>query len=317
MRRDSLVLPLLKRLLFQSSNSSGGGGSTRGTLPPSSIVFTHRRGQQKRFFIQTAADDGKENVIESELKSTCDARIRGGSSSPNSKGKAINWIVLGMPGVGKGTYAKILSKTMDIEHVSAGDLVREEIGRKTDLGKKMQNIVNSGQLLPDEMVVDAVIKKITMPKTKASERGFLLDGFPRTIAQAERLSETVPVDVVLNFTLEEAILVEKACARRKCGECGKGYNVADIDYTTKDGVRIIMPPLSPPGKCVGKMTMRDDDKEETVRARLEAFKRQSLPVEDWYRKKGMLSEFEILGGIPETTPRLMRFCLEEMKKSSA
>ena len=68
----------------------------------------------------------------------------------------------------------------------------------------MQNIVNSGQLLPDEMVVDAVIKKITMPKTKASERGFLLDGFPRTIAQAERLSETVPVDVVLNFTLEEA-----------------------------------------------------------------------------------------------------------------
>ena len=316
MRRDSLVLPLLKRLLFQNSFSSS-GVSTRGALPPSSIVFTRRRGHQKRFLVQTAADDGKENVIETELKSTCDARIRGGSSSPHSKGKAINWIVLGMPGVGKGTYAKILSKTMDIEHVSAGDLVREEIGRKTDLGEKMQNIVNSGQLLPDEMVVDAVIKKITMPKTKASERGFLLDGFPRTIAQAERLSETVPVDVVLNFTLEEAILVEKACARRKCGECGKGYNVADIDYTTKDGVRIIMPPLSPPGKCVGKMTMRDDDKEETVRARLEAFKRQSLPVEDWYRKKGMLSEFEILGGIPETTPRLMRFCLEEMKKSSA
>ena len=316
MRRDSLVLPLLKRLLFQNSFSSS-GVSTRGALPPSSIVFTRRRGHQKRFLVQTAADDGKENVIESELKSTCDARIRGGSSSPHSKGKAINWIVLGMPGVGKGTYAKILSKTMDIEHVSAGDLVREEIGTKSDLGKKMQNIVNSGQLLPDEMVVDAVIKKITMPKTKASERGFLLDGFPRTIAQAERLSETVPVDVVLNFTLEEAILVEKACARRKCGECGKGYNVADIDYTTKDGVRIIMPPLSPPEKCVGKMTMRDDDKEETVRARLEAFKRQSLPVEDWYRKKGMLSEFEILGGIPETTPRLMRFCLEEMKKSSA
>ena len=316
MRRDSLVLPLLKRLLFQNIFSSS-GVSTRGALPPSSIVFTRRRGHQKRFLVQTAADDGKENVIESELKSTCDARIRGGSSSPHSKGKAINWIVLGMPGVGKGTYAKILSKTMDIEHVSAGDLVREEIGRKTDLGEKMQNIVNSGQLLPDEMVVDAVIKKITMPKTKASERGFLLDGFPRTIAQAEILSETVPVDVVLNFTLEEAILVEKACARRKCGECGKGYNVADIDYTTKDGVRIIMPPLSPPGKCVGKMTMRDDDKEETVRARLEAFKRQSLPVEDWYRKKGMLSEFEILGGIPETTPRLMRFCLEEMKKSSA
>ena len=316
MRRDSLVLPLLKRLLFQNSFSSS-GVSTRGALPPSSIVFTRRRGQQKRFLVQTAADDGKENVIETELKSTCDARIRGGSSSPHSKGKAINWIVLGMPGVGKGTYAKILSKTMDIEHVSAGDLVREEIERKTDLGKKMQNIVNSGQLLPDEMVVDAVIKKITMRKTKASERGFLLDGFPRTIAQAERLSETVPVDVVLNFTLEEAILVEKACARRKCGECGKGYNVADIDYTTKDGVRIIMPPLSPPEKCVGKMTMRDDDKEETVRARLEAFKRQSLPVEDWYRKKGMLSEFEILGGIPETTPRLMRFCLEEMKKSSA
>jgi len=221
-----------------------------------------------------------------------------------------------MPGVGKGTYAKILSKTMDIEHVSAGDLVREEIATQSDLGQRMQKIVNEGQLLPDEMVVDAVIKKITMENTKASKRGFLLDGFPRTIRQADRLSETVRVDVVLNFTLEEAILVEKACARRKCGECGKGYNVADIDYTTKDGVRIIMPPLSPPEKCVGKMTMREDDKEETVRARLDAFKRQSLPVEDWYRKKGMLSEFEILGGIPETTPRLMRFCLEKMKKST-
>ena len=133
-----------------------------------------------------------------------------------------------MPGVGKGTYAKILSKTMDIEHVSAGDLVREEIATQSDLGQRMQKIVNEGQLLPDEMVVDAVIKKITMENTKASKRGFLLDGFPRTIGQADRLSETVRVDVVLNFTLEEAILVEKACARRKCGECGKGYNVADI-----------------------------------------------------------------------------------------
>ena len=121
-----------------------------------------------------------------------------------------------MPGVGKGTYAKILSKTMDIEHVSAGDLVREEIATQSDLGQRMQKIVNEGQLLPDEMVVDAVIKKITMENTKASKRGFLLDGFPRTIGQADRLSRAVRVDVVLNFTLEEAILVEKACARRKC-----------------------------------------------------------------------------------------------------
>ena len=82
-----------------------------------------------------------------------------------------------MPGVGKGTYAKILSKTMDIEHVSAGVLVREEIATQSDLGQRMQKIVNEGQLLPDEMVVDAVIKKITMENTKASKRGFLLDGF--------------------------------------------------------------------------------------------------------------------------------------------
>ena len=263
---------------------------------------------QKRSKASAAAFEDTNDGIQSELKSSCDDRV--------SSNKTINWIVLGMPGVGKGTYAKILSKTMDIEHVSAGDLVREEIATQSDLGQRMQKIVNEGQLLPDEMVVDAVIKKITMENTKASKRGFLLDGFPRTIRQADRLSETVRVDVVLNFTLEEAILVEKACARRKCGECGKGYNVADIDYTTKDGVRIIMPPLSPPEKCVGKMTMREDDKEETVRARLDAFKRQSLPVEDWYRKRGKLSEFEILGGIPETTPRLMRFCLEKMKKST-
>ena len=77
-----------------------------------------------------------------------------------------------------------------------------------------------------------------------------------------------------------------------------------------------MPPLSPPEKCVGKMTMREDDKEETARARVGRVQEQSLPVEDWYRKRGKLSEFEILGGIPETTPRLMRFCLEKMKKST-
>jgi len=316
MRRE-----VLKRLSSTAAHLASHSSTTASAASAlrHSVVFRNQYAR-KRFVQSTttttssasasaAAAEEDLKTIESELKSACDARV--------SSHKPINWIVLGMPGVGKGTYAKILSKTMDIEHVSAGDLVREEIATASALGQKMQKIVNEGQLLPDEMVVDAVIKKITTAKTKASERGFLLDGFPRTIAQAEKLSESVPVDVVLNFTLEEAILVEKACARRKCGECGKGYNVADIDYTTKSGVRIIMPPLSPPEKCVGKMTMRDDDKEETVRARLEAFKKQSLPVEDWYRKKSMLSEFEILGGIPETTPRLMRFCLEQMKKSSA
>jgi adenylate kinase len=316
MRRE-----LLKRLSSTAAHLASHSSTTVAASARRSVirnVLVRNQHARKRFIQSTtttlssasaAAAEEDLKTIESELKSACDERV--------SSQKPINWIVLGMPGVGKGTYAKILSKTMDIEHVSAGDLVREEIATASELGQKMQKIVNEGQLLPDEMVVDAVIKKITTPKTKASERGFLLDGFPRTIAQAEKLSETVPVDVVLNFTLEEAILVEKACARRKCGECGKGYNVADIDYTTKSGMRIIMPPLSPPEKCVGKMTMRDDDKEETVRARLEAFKKQSLPVEDWYRKKSMLSEFEILGGIPETTPRLMRFCLEQMKKSSA
>ena len=257
---------------------------------------------------QTTPSPGGEETNEKELRRTCEEEIE--------RGERMNWIVLGMPGVGKGTYAKILSKLIDIEHVSAGDLVRAEIESKSECGEKMQKIVNAGQLLPDEMVVDLVIKKIKEKDTKQTERGFLLDGFPRTIEQAKRLSDSIDIKRVLNFTLEEAILVEKACARRKCGECGKGFNVADIDFTTKNGVRILMPPLSPPVKCVEKMTVREDDKEETVRARLEAFKKQSLPVEGWYRERNMLSEFEILGGIPETTPKLIEFCLQEMLKTT-
>jgi adenylate kinase len=170
----------------------------------------------------------------------------------------------------------------------------------------MSEITSKGQLLPDAMILD-ILKGRVEKGIEEGERGFLLDGFPRTEAQAEELRKFTEVQQVMNLGLREDILVEKCCARRVCKECGKNFNIADI-YHPGDPP-IVMPPLNPPAGCEDKMEQRKDDTEEVVKARLQVYKDNSVPVEEFYRKSGMLTDFEIKSGIPETMPRILEVIL--------
>ena len=162
------------------------------------------------------------DALTGELVSACDELL--------AAGKRINWVFLGAPGVGKGTYASRISKLMKIPHISAGDLVRDEIKRGTELGARMSEITSKGQLLPDAMILD-ILKGRVEKGIEEGERGFLLDGFPRTEAQAEELRKFTEVQQVMNLGLREDILVEKCCARRVCKECGKNFNICLL-YTS-------------------------------------------------------------------------------------
>jgi len=146
--------------------------------------------------------------------------------------------------------------------------------------------------------------------TKSAAEGvnrFLLDGFPRTVPQAEALDMVADVQLAVNLDLREEVLVEKCLGRRICSKCGDNYNVADINFPAQDGKsKIVMPPLNPPEKCVELMECREDDTMETILRRLEIYKAGAAPVEEFYRSKGILIDFEITGGIPETLPVLMK-----------
>ena len=244
------------------------------------------------------------DALRNELTKTCDEVV--------AAGKKLNWVFLGAPGVGKGTYASRVAKQMKIPHVSMGDLVRAEIKGETAIGKEMRALAAAGALVPDETVLEILRLRIEKGK-KDGERGFLLDGFPRTVPQAERLNDMVEVTSALNLTLREDILVEKCCGRRECGECGKAFNIAVIRSEKEGEPTIVMPPLNPPEACLGKMTQRADDTEDIVRARLDVYKKATIPVEEYYRNKGLLSEFPIMGGIPETTPMLLKHIIDILR----
>lgn len=216
------------------------------------------------------------------------------------------WVFLGPPGVGKGTYATRVADWLSITHVAAGDLVREEIKSGSALGKEMARIANSGDLLPDEMVTRLLRKRVQRAEQEG-EPGVLLDGFPRTVAQAEELLSIADVQLALNLRLREDVLLEKCLGRRICAKCGKGYNIADINAPadpTRGLPAIVMPPLNPPPECEHHLETRADDTPSVVQHRLTVYKRSAAPLESFFREQGLLMDFDITGGIPETLPRL-------------
>ncbi|KAG0556503.1 hypothetical protein M758_11G057200 [Ceratodon purpureus] len=221
------------------------------------------------------------------------------------KDRGVQWVFLGCPGVGKGTYASRLAKLLEVPHIAMGDLVRNEILQKTSMAEQLKKIMSSGQLLPDEIIFNLLTKRLEGGVSRG-ESGFILDGFPRTVNQAEIMDEVANIDLVVNLRLREDVLVTKCLGRRICSQCGGNFNVATIDIDGYDSVpRIYMPPLLPPPSCAEKMTIRADDTEEVVRARLRVYYEESQPVEDFYRARGMLLDFDVAGGIPETWPRLL------------
>ena len=193
---------------------------------------------------------------------------------------------------------------------STGDMIREEIHQNTAVGASAHALVQSGQLVPDE-TMSAILDSALNGDGGVGKHGYLLDGFPRNVAQAEHLDAISPVERVINITMREDILVAKICGRRVCDSCGVSWNVANVDTEASDGARISMPPVVPehafgPGRCSadcgGSLFQREDDNEATVKARLAVFWESTTPVIEHYRAQGLVSDVEIVGGYPVMTP---------------
>lgn len=219
-------------------------------------------------------------------------------------------MLLGPPGVGKGTYASGASRVLHVPHLAAGDVIRKEIKEGTPLGIQMQEYTKQGALVPDELVTEMMINAVR----GQTHPGILLDGFPRTLRQAEMFQESgVHLDAVINLQQSEDIILTKITNRRLCSECGEVYNLAHIK---QDGID--MPPMLPKvdgicDNCGAKdsLVQRDDDKEETVRRRLRIYAEETQPLIEFYRRLGILKDFVVCGGAEELLPSFVKLLLQE------
>ncbi|WPX07879.1 adenylate kinase [Anaerocellum danielii] len=207
-------------------------------------------------------------------------------------------ILLGAPGAGKGTQAEYLSKRFSIPHISTGDILRENVKNETELGKKAKEYMDKGLLVPDEIVIEIVKDRISKEDCK---NGFLLDGFPRTIAQAEALDKVLQelgqkIDKVLNIEVPDEKILERMSGRRICKNCGASFHVI-YRPPQKEGVCDV---------CGGELYQREDDKEETVKKRLEVYHAQTQPLIDYYKEKGLLVVAYGQEEIADTTKEVLK-----------
>ncbi|KAG1361129.1 Adenylate kinase 1, chloroplastic [Cocos nucifera] len=250
--------------------------------------------------------------LSSLASSEADARVperlarRGLPARRDPGSRNVQWVFLGCPGVGKGTYAGRLSQLLGVPHIATGDLVREELASSGPLAQQLADIVNHGKLVSDEIIINLLSKRLETGVAKG-ESGFILDGFPRTIRQAEILEGVTDIDLVVNLKLREDVLLAKCLGRRICSQCGGNFNVAAIDIKGENGrPGIFMAPLLPPAQCMTKLVTRSDDTEEVVKERLRIYYEMTQPVEEFYRSRGKLLEFDLPGGIPESWPKLLQ-----------
>jgi adenylate kinase len=187
----------------------------------------------------------------------------------------VNIVILGAPGVGKGTYAEFLSDKYNIPKISVGDLFRRAIKDETDLGKRIKNYVSSGDLVPDEIVIELVKNRLEEDDCK---RGFLLDGYPRTVAQAEAMSKFKKIDVALNFVAPDEVIMSRISGRRTCSKCGAIYHIKNVPPKV-EGVC---------DRCGGRLIQRSDEKPQVIKNRLVVYREKTKPVADYLRKKGLL-----------------------------
>ena len=193
-------------------------------------------------------------------------------------------IMFGAPGAGKGTQAKMIADKYGIPHISTGDIFRANIKNGTELGKKAKGYMDQGLLVPDELVVDLVADRIVQDDCK---NGFVLDGFPRTIPQAEALDEALKklgtsIDYALNIEVPDDNIVTRMSGRRACVSCGATYHLVHIP-PKKEGIC---------DRCGAALILRDDDKPETVKKRLAVYHEQTQPLIDYYSKQGCLKEVD-------------------------
>lgn len=193
-------------------------------------------------------------------------------------------IFLGPPGAGKGTIASKICGDFDIPHISTGDLFRKAIKNQTELGQKVQKIIEAGDLVPDELTVELVKERLNNPDVK---KGYILDGFPRTIGQADALAEFSDIDAVINFTIKDEQVIKRLAGRRLCKSCGAGYHV-DTVKPEKEGIC---------DKCGGELIIRPDDAPEAIKNRLVVYYKSTEPLIDYYRKKDILHDVDGSGSV--------------------
>jgi adenylate kinase len=209
----------------------------------------------------------------------------------------LNLILLGAPGAGKGTQAKLLSERFNVPQISTGDILRANVGDKTPLGVKAKDYMDRGVLVPDEVVVEMVSERIN---GEYCSNGFILDGFPRNTQQAKALEDTLnesgkKIDHVIGIQVDRGELVRRMAGRSVCKRCGAGYHVT------------FNPPLNARicDKCGGGLYQRDDDKEETIEERLKVYDEQTLPLVEFYEQRGLFKSVDGIGSVSQITSQIV------------
>jgi adenylate kinase len=214
----------------------------------------------------------------------------------------MNIVLLGPPGAGKGTYAGILSKKYGIPTISVGDLFRKAIKDETELGKRVKAYVSSGDLVPDEIVNEVVKNRLNEDDCK---QGFLLDGYPRTVNQAESMPAFKNIGVALNFVVSDEVIMERISGRRTCRKCGAIYHIKNVPPTI-DGIC---------DRCTGRLVQRSDEKPEVIKNRLVVYREKTKPVADYLRKKGLVADIDANYPIEEVD-KIIAQCEKHLTKLS-
>lgn len=204
-------------------------------------------------------------------------------------------ILLGPPGVGKGTQGLLLCEHLGIPHIATGDLLRFAVKWKTEIGKKAQSYMEAGELVPDDVVLELLKTRLSQPDAK---NGFVLDGFPRTIPQADALAASLSeighhVDAVVSLEVPDDVVVQRLSSRASCPTCGRTYAMKDFA----------------PSQCPSDGTtlfQRDDDKPDVIRKRLDVFRDQTAPLRRYYEERGLLLKIDGVGGVDEVQERLVK-----------
>lgn len=198
-------------------------------------------------------------------------------------------VLLGAPGSGKGTYANTLKTEFNIPHISTGDIFRKNLKEKTPLGLQVADILARGQLVPDDITIEIVKTRLLEPDT---QNGYILDGFPRTVAQAVALEGFSEIDCVLDLEVDSEEIIDRLSGRRFCGNCGGAFNT-----------RYLKEEVCP--DCGGGLSVREDDKRETVADRLVVYENQTAPLIEFYKEKGKLKSIDGLGLAEDVYKRIL------------
>jgi adenylate kinase len=190
--------------------------------------------------------------------------------------RSLRIVLLGPPGSGKGTQAKLIASKEGLSHLSTGDILRDEVKKRSKLGREAEGYMNQGALVPDELIIEMIRGRIV------GLDGFILDGFPRTVAQAEALADIIQLQLVINIVLPRAEVIKRLTARRVCRDCGRIYNI------------FFDPPEDPTRcpACGGELFQRDDDRAEVIENRYDVYMKETALLIDFYRDRGLLQQVD-------------------------